>query len=107
MRFDVFVHFVLPDADFQKSVLKQLEKIMTKLDDATVALDQANTALMAIGVEIDKVGVETQASLKQIADLIASGSGNTTPNFDAKLLALQSTLTSVASKIKVVDDLVP
>lgn len=81
---------------------------MTKLDDATVALQTAATELTALKTQGEKVSTEIEALLQKIADLTAiieaGGAGETTPEFDAALAAMQAGVAGVKTALQAADD---
>ena len=94
------LHIHLPDG----ASAEHLAAISHRLDAIAMDLTQATAELTALTAKVTKIGTETTTLLQKIADLTAiidaGGAGNTTPEFDAALAALQA-------QVKVVDDLNP
>lgn len=108
MRIDIYVHEAHDESPLLKLLLEKVNHIMATQAELAAALGAANTTLTDIGAEVDKIGTETAALQKNVADLTAAvGAGATTPEVDAALTALQATTSSLASRVKAVDDLVP
>lgn len=102
MRLDIYVHFVDPHTH------TLLEKILATQAELAAGLTTANQQLTDIGTEVDKIGTEVSTLQQQVATLTAElGNVQTTPEVDSALTALQTTLSSLATRVKAVDDLVP
>jgi ABC-type transporter Mla subunit MlaD len=82
---------------------------MATQQELAASLNQANLVLQQVGTEVDKISSESQHSLQLIQQLqqAQAGSGNTSPEVDQALSALQTSIQSVADKITAVDNLVP
>lgn len=110
------LHVFLHDASDDSAVLIRLHEIlhgvksiMASNADLLAALNTVNDNVTAIGTEVDKIGTETTGLQKSVADLTAAlaAGGGTTPEVDAALAAVQANTTSLAARVKAVDDLVP
>ncbi len=89
MKVDFYLHFADP-------VIKSLlEKLMSTQEELAASLAQ-------VSEQVAKIGTETSTLVQKVDDLTAAlaAAGNTTPEVDAALAALQAQVT-------VVDDLVP
>lgn len=79
------------------AVLKTLEKMMA-------TLDELNAALGAISAEVDKVSADTDNLLAQLA---AIPPGGLTPEQQAAIDSAVASATSIADRLKAIDDKVP
>jgi len=92
-----------------KLILEKVNHIMATQAELAAALKTANDALTAIATEVDKVGTEVDtlnAAINNLTAIISAG-GATTPEVDAALKALQTSVDSITAKVKAVDDKVP
>ena len=68
-----------------------------------------DAALAALDAGVNKIGDETRALQAEIADLTTAveNAGNTTPEIDAALAAVQARMRTLEATVQSVDDLVP
>jgi hypothetical protein len=97
-----------PSQHILDSIANLKETLVASNQDLLAALNLVNANVTDIGVEVDKIGTETTALQKSVADLTAAlANGTTTPEVDAALAAVQAGVAGLASRVKAVDDLVP
>lgn len=67
------------------------------------------STLNGLNATVTKIGAETQSLLDAVAELTTAveNAGNTTPEIDAALLAVQEQGTALAAALQSVDDKVP
>jgi phospholipase/lecithinase/hemolysin len=105
---DITIHLHGDQKPILTAIQHLKDTLMASNSDLLAALNTVNDNVTAIGTEVDKIGTETQTLVQQVADLTAAiGNGNTTPEVDAALAAVQATVTSVAGRVQTVDNLVP
>lgn len=109
MRIDV--HVFVHDArdDLLVTLNHKVDNLMLTMAELQTTLESATQKIQTIGTEVTKVSAESTTSLQKIADLTAAlaNQGNTTPEVDAALAALQDSLTKLATQVQAVDALVP
>lgn len=91
-----------------RAINHQLGIIMSKQDEAVVQLKAANERLAALDVQGKKVVTEIEGMAQTIADLTAiidaGGAGNTTPEFDAQIVALGEHMAKLTATMQAADD---
>lgn len=88
----------------------KVDRLMATQEELATALNALNQTVTDIGTEVDKVSGETTSLLAQVATLtqeLQNQQGGTSPAVDQALAAVQTTVQSLAAKVKAVDDLVP
>jgi uncharacterized protein YoxC len=100
MRLDLHHHHhVLIESRLDREILSAITRLKGAL--MSTQADHA-AALKAVAEQVDKIGSETRALLGKVDELTTAlnNAGQTTPEVDAALAALQA-------QVAVVDDLVP
>lgn len=91
-----------------RAINHQLGIIMSKQDEAVVQLTAANQKLADLDVQGKKVVTEIEEMAQTIADLRAvidaGGAGNTTPEFDAQIVALGERMAALTATMQAADD---
>jgi len=93
----------------KRRILRALERIEMNQTEMLERLNALDASMAVIGDEVTKIGTETTALLAEVAalkDAIANA-GNTTPEVDAALAAVEARAGTLAASVQGVDDLVP
>jgi len=91
------------------SLTTTLERIEMNQAEMLSRLTDLDTSMAAIGDEVTKVAGETTALLAEVATLkdAVANAGNTSPEVDAALAAVEARAGTLAASVQGVDDLVP
>lgn len=95
--------------NFLQVINLKIERFMATQAELLAALNALNDKVTVIKTEVGKIGTETQSLQANIVTLTnaVNNQGNTTPEVDAALAALQANADSLATQAQAVDDLVP
>lgn len=105
MKIDVHIHLDQREAPRWATTLREMvSQVLTNQETIMATLEELNAALATISSEVDKVSADTDNLLAQLA---AIPPGGLTPEQQAAIDSAVASATSIADRLKTLDDKVP
>jgi len=102
-----WLHYFMPDYAVRiwlEVINRKMDLILNNQEKIMATLEELNSALAAISTEVDKVSADTD---KLLAQLAAIPPGGLTPEQQAAIDSAVASATSIAARLKTIDDKVP